>query len=430
MKEPVFGKVVVYIRHWVYNPRRASVWTGVVTFAATSLASLLNYAFNLAMGRMLGPDEYSVMSALLGMYVVVSVPVMVVNTVVAKRVSERMAVGRPEEVGGIVWATWRSVVLYGGGTALLLLILSPWLARFLQVDNAGPVVAMISILLPTLVLFVARGCLQGAQWFGALAANTVLEGVLRLGTGIALATLGLGASGGLLALTCSVTGMVALAVWVLRPFLQTRRAADQESGQARYLVFTLAGYLAFTVLTNADVVFVRHFFSPQTAGEYAAVATLGKIVLFFPASVATVMFPTTARRSARQQETVGTLGKSAVVTLALCAIPIAGMFALAQPLLRLSYGNAYTGGAGLLGVYGATMGVYALVSLLLQYFLSVDDMRFVIALATGAVLFLLGIGIFHGSMAQVVGVVGIVGGLMAGIGFLLSLLPADVRRTV
>ena len=41
------------------------MWEGVVMFTATSLASVLNYVFNMIMGRMLGPGEYSVMSALL-----------------------------------------------------------------------------------------------------------------------------------------------------------------------------------------------------------------------------------------------------------------------------------------------------------------------------------------------------------------------------
>jgi len=170
-------------------------------------------------------------------------------------------------------------------------------------------------------------------------------------------------------------------------------------------------------------VVVRHFFPAQIAGEYAAVATLGRIALFFPGSVATVMFPKTAQRHARQQETVSAVGKSVMATLALCAVPIGGMSIWARPFLYWSYGNAYVGGADLLGIYGITMGMYALASLLLQYFLSVDDVRFVVVLAVSALLSVLGIGVFHTSTAQVLTVVSVVGGLVVAAGALLCVFP-------
>lgn len=407
----------------------SSVRDSALMLGATSLTSLLHYAFSLVMGRMLGPADYSIMSALMGVYVVVSIPVTVISTVVAKSVSGRLAQGKESEIGGVIWQAWKQIVLYGGGIVLLLLMLSPWLSRFLQIDAVRPVIAMISIILPALALFAARGCLQGLQRFGALAANTVLEATLRLGSGIALVSLKLEASGGLLALTCSCLGAMGVAIWSLLPYLRRRAASKQETGMARYFFLTLAGYLAFAVLTNTDMILVRHFFPPQAAGEYAAAATLGKIALFLPAPMATVMFPKTALRNAQRQETTSVLSKSAAVTLILCAIPVIGMFILPQHLVGWSYGQAYIGGAGLLGIYGASMAGYALVSLLLQYFLSVDDMRFITTLAIGAVLSLLGISAFHTSASQVVTVMGIIGGLMIATGCLLCLYPRPARQT-
>jgi O-antigen/teichoic acid export membrane protein len=288
------------------------------------------------------------------------------------------------------------------------------------------VVAMLSIVLPALALYVARGCLQGAQRFGALAANSVLESVVRLVGGIALVALGWGASGGLLALTLGSAGALILALASLRPLLQERapRLADKD-GQPAFFVLAFAGFLAFATLTNVDTALVRHYFAPQPAGEYAAVATLGRTVLFFPTSIATVMFPKTAGQHIRGLATYATLGKSVAATVTLCLIPVTGMILWARPLLLWSYGEAYVGGAGLLGFYGITMGIYALMSLLLQYFLSVNDGRFVVALLAVAASSLAGIGLFHASMTQVVGVMATVGGLAVTVGVFLCAFPVN-----
>lgn len=49
--------------------------------------------------------------------------------------------------------------------------------------------------------------------------------------------------------------------------------------------------MAILIPTSADVVIVRHFFSPFDAGLYTAASILGRIVLFLPMAVSLVLFP-------------------------------------------------------------------------------------------------------------------------------------------
>jgi len=56
---------------------------GILLFA-TVLGGFLNYLFNIFIGRMLTPSEYSVVVSLFSVFVIISVPIGTIQTVVAK----------------------------------------------------------------------------------------------------------------------------------------------------------------------------------------------------------------------------------------------------------------------------------------------------------------------------------------------------------
>ena len=57
---------------------------GSILLFATVLGGFLNYLFNIFIGRMLTPSEYSVVVSLFSVFVIISVPIGTIQTVVAK----------------------------------------------------------------------------------------------------------------------------------------------------------------------------------------------------------------------------------------------------------------------------------------------------------------------------------------------------------
>ena len=47
---------------------------------------------------------------------------------------------------------------------------------------------------------------------------------------------------------------------------------------------------------NIDVILVKHYFSADEAGHYAALSQLGKIIIFGTGAIASVMFPLVVER--------------------------------------------------------------------------------------------------------------------------------------
>ena len=63
------------------------------------------------------------------------------------------------------------------------------------------------------------------------------------------------------------------------------------------MTLLLVGSLAFASLTNVDILLAAYFL-PETAGVYAAAALVGKVVLFLPSALVTVLLPKAASRAA------------------------------------------------------------------------------------------------------------------------------------
>src|SRR5207245_6755686 len=91
----------------------------------------------------------------------------------------------------------------------------------------------------------------------------------------------------------------------LRPFL-------------RYLAPVGVGLVAIALLTHIDILVVKARFSAHDAGAYAAASAFARVAFFLPATILAVLFPRTAARQARGEETEDILGRSLIATALFC----------------------------------------------------------------------------------------------------------------
>ncbi|HSE61700.1 MAG TPA: hypothetical protein VLA88_05395, partial [Candidatus Saccharimonadales bacterium] len=93
-----------------------------------------------------------------------------------------------------------------------------------------------------------------------------------------------------------------------------------------YSLFVLVASLGVAILSSVDVVIVKAFFDAETAGAYAGISTVAKILFFLTGSVAQVMLPSVKLDAApgknrdfllKSLALVCALGGSALVVFAL-----------------------------------------------------------------------------------------------------------------
>jgi O-antigen/teichoic acid export membrane protein len=198
-------------------PRSRSLRRDALVLAAgMAVANAGNYAFNVVMAFLLGPEAYGALAALLALVLVGSVPGLALQAVVARRTTLAGGPAWP----GVGWLVGRA----GAGLVVLTVLLGPGLVLFLHLDSAVPVAWLALALAPTPLLFAVQGLLQGRERFGGLAAVMVAGAAVKLAAGLALVAAGLGVSG---AMAGVAAGAVLAALAGLR--LATTAPGDADS---------------------------------------------------------------------------------------------------------------------------------------------------------------------------------------------------------
>lgn len=378
-------------------------------FAATSAVSLLNYLFHVLLSRMLGPQDYATLAVLISLFSTLSAPASAPQSMLADYVARFRGRGEMGKASRLSRSALKWLAIATTPVVGLILLFARPLAGYLQLGSITPVVVLSTAFLPTLLIPALSGILQGLERFRLLALVLFAGAVARLASGVILVWLGWGASGGMAGFT--VAGLVSIGVglYAIRHLLRQPGEAHEltTADVSRYGGSVLANGFLFATLLNLDVVLVKHYFDPVSAGYYAAAATVGKMVFYVPGAVGLLMFSKISARIAAGGDGVMVLRKSMLVTLGLCGGMSAALFLFPGPITHLLFGSAYAATASLVGGYSIVMALFAVINLLVLYHLSAHDSRFIIILGAGLVFELAGVALFHQQLSQVIVIAGI-----------------------
>jgi O-antigen/teichoic acid export membrane protein len=368
-------------------------------------AGLMAYAYHFVAGRMLGRAAYGELASLVAAVYLLSLPTNVVSTISMRFAAEAHA---RRDAPALRALLRRLTILMLGLGALLcavLLVGRSWIAQFLGITGSGRIGILALAAALWLLLPVNRGILQGMQRFGFLSTNLVLDATVRVGLCAMLLALGYGVPGAVLALVLGPLIAYGHSFLGLRGLLggQRGRAVSGRRLGAFALPATV-GLLGITYLFNIDVILAKHYLTPDAAGTYAAGAVLGRVVYFASFSIAGVMFPEVATLHARNQRHFPVVELSLGLVVAL-AVPITLVYAFLPGLVVLPFGKAFTPVTQYLLPFALAFAALSVSNLLISYYLSVGERRFVPALLLACLLEPAWIVAFHASVGQLVGAV-------------------------
>jgi len=355
------------------------VRSGALLAAATLTATALNYVFLLATGRLLGSDDYGALAALLSLLTLVLLPAGAVQLAVSREVSRRVALGDEDGAESFGRGMLRVGVIATLPLVVVGLALIVPLRELLNVPSTAPVALAMSGLTIAIVFPLAVGLLQGYQRFSAIALIYVLPFLIRLILLALVAGLGYELGGAVLAAVAGGVATTGVALWLLRGPLaaKTRPSTVRElSGFFRYLWPVVVGLVGIAVLTNVDLLVVNARFSGDEAGEYAAASAFARIAFFLPATILTVLFPRTAARQARGEDTADILGRSLLVAAGFCSLLTIFYALTGRGLVHTSFGEEFADGGSLLVPLTISMTLFALANVLVGFHLSRGETRF------------------------------------------------------
>lgn len=322
-----------------------------------------NVVFHLLAGRVLGPEEYGSLSALLTILLALAVPAGAIQVALTAEAA------RIHQTGRRVRHT-RTALQFGAaglfvGAAVVLM--GPLVGAYLRLESITASVLVGLFFAPALISLVLRAVLLGREQYLVLA--TVLMGgvVLRVGLGVVL-------------LAWSPTSSMALFATVVSEILTTvalalacrSRSEDARLGwDLRVRVGELAGgFAAFTgfwLVVGMDTLLARHQLTASDAGMYAAAALAARSVLYVPQSIVTAAIPKFAGDDREAEQALfDTLLASLVVGLA----SVVAVLVAAEPLLEMVLGQEFDLSAPTLAYLAVASLWAALLNTLVNYHLA------------------------------------------------------------
>ncbi len=307
----------------------------------------------------------------------------------AKATVYRRLLGRAWKIGAVI--------------GLVLAAQSGFISNYFKLSSPHGIVLLaigVAIYIP---LGVQRGRMQGCYEFRRLASNVMVEAASKLIGAALLLYYGLGVTG----VVAGIVLSVAIAYIAATPDRRFCRATHSE-GNALFGEGVQAAvfFVGQVLISNLDILLVKHYFIPTDAGIYAGVALVGRVVYMLSWSVVSSMFPTSAGSS---QETAG---RSALRTALLLVVGLTTVFVIViaaapQAFWALILGhqfllNTTTSFSLLLTLYAGMTAIYSVAVVIMAYEIS-RRIGIVSWIQLGAS-FLLAAAIMtmHGSLAQVI----------------------------
>ena len=391
--------------------RERVVRGSAILLFSTGLVAITNLLYNILIARMLGAAGFGDASALYTLLMLLSAVTLSFQIITSKFIARNSEIlVRAQIYASMLRRAWQ----VGLGIALLLAAGGTYLKSYFNLPAQHDLLLLAVATGVYIPLGVRRGKMQGCYDFRGLAINVVVEVAVKLGGALLFLHFGMGVTGVMTAVLLSIVA----AYLAGRPGSQYRARSGlikvARFGEGLQAVLYFVGQV---ILSNLDILLVKHFFPVSEAGIYAAVALVGRVVFMLSWSVVSSMFPVSASHTQRQ------VGRSVLYTGLLLVGTVTSIFIAAVALVPEAVWIMLLGKAFLLatpGAFSALLTQYALMTGI--YSIAVVIMMYEISRRTGiaawvqlgaSVILAAAIWRYHDSLYQVILVqVFVMGGLL------------------
>jgi O-antigen/teichoic acid export membrane protein len=392
-RQRFYSKVLAnrYLRH------------NILLLGANILAGIFSYLLHPFLGHMMSIQEYGQVAALISLSLVLATPTQIIGTIATKYASSLSTGEGRSQLNDFIRRLTAILLAAGIVITVIFVATSSYVAFFFHLNSQQGVMLLGLMFIVLFVTPLNQGTLVGLQRFNWFATIMLLSSFLRLVLPIGFVLVGLSVNGAIFGIAMSAL----LAYLVsLQPLREVLRGSRSPIGSLRslwsysILVSAAAGGIVF--LGSSDTVLASHFLNAREVGLYAALATIGRTIVFITSSVTTIMFPTVAALYGQRKPYMRVVIQAMLGVLVL-SITVESAFYFAPSLVtKLLFGQAFVAIAGQLALYGMAMLLLSVGMVIINYFLAIGNRSFVLiiflacALQTGLIVW------HHAAIAQVV----------------------------
>ncbi len=379
----------------------------LIVMTGNLIAGVSNVLYYFVAGRLLPVAEYGALTAVISFTTLFLLAFSPLQIALTRSYAQHLGLQQTDQATTLMHESQKKIFL--GGALLLLcgILMAETFAHFLQASPRqlaiGAAIVTLSLLTINYTAFI-----NAHQRFAPFALFWALSAMLTLATGsLLMLNEGTAVEG--------MTGLLAgpVLLFIATAWLSGRQAKataspphEQEEGTPshplQHLLPSLLAVAAFASLTNIDMILVKHHFEPDMAGYYSLAQTLGKITLFIPFTLATVLLPKSVIAHINEGSAQHLLTRALWISGLLCAFAVALLFLFTDLAVTLLSGEPHADTLPLVPPFALAMMFLSLTWVTIHYAIGIGYFGFVMPLLLFAFLEGGAIAFFHTSLQEVV----------------------------
>jgi len=290
------------------------------------------------------------------------------------------------------------------------LIAGELLRESLRFDSSLPFSALALALIVSIPLTFRSAYTRSQKRFGIAVSSQLIGAITKLVFSAGLVVLGLGTLGAIGGIVVAqFIAFLYAARWAgrlgfLRPKNSNYASLPQLKmilPELKYAALVFVGLLSITLLMSIDIIIVKYFFDAETAGLYAGVATVARIIFFLSAPIAQVLLPSIKVHQASKDNRkllIKSLALTILVTSPVLLVSVIAPEAIVTALMGAGYGQF----ASLLPMLAGAIFMLSITNLLCMYSLSLREKGLAL-ISTAGLVISIGLMFFrHSSPADIV----------------------------
>ncbi len=346
-----------------------------IFFAGSMAIGALNYLYYPILGRMLAPAAFGEVQTIVTLFLQLAVFLGVIGNltvnIVANHPGEKAAQRTMMELERLALIV--SVICLA-----VTAIIAPQLRNFFQFKDTLPFIVLAVAMVISVPATFRSAYLRGSKAFGAASVAGLISAAAKLLLSVLFVKLGWGVSGAIFGL------VIAQALSYLYAAMQAQRSGYKTPSGAswftlpnikliqpelKYAGLVLVCSLTTTMLYSVDVIAVKHYFDAHTAGLYAGLATVARIMFFLTGSIAQVLLPSVKLKQPSSANRA-VLAKSAVLTSMVGGGVLLMFWIMPSRVVNLLMGEGYEPYAHLLPRLSLVIFTVSLLNLVMLYFMA------------------------------------------------------------
>lgn len=324
-----------------------------IFFAGSVAVGALNYAYYPVLGRLMNPSAFGEIQVLVSLFLQFTIFLNVLSLIT---VTITVNYTDSEKAHRMIFELEKLASYVALGLLIFSIVAGGFLQHLLHFASPLPFVSLALAMLTSIPLTFRSAYARGQKRFGIASMSQLIGAATKIALSAGLVIMGLGVTGAIggIALAQLIAFLYA-ARYAAR--LGFTRPSDTHYGtlpdlklvlpELKFAGAVFIGLLAITMAMTVDIIVVKYFFDAHTAGLYAGVATVARIIFFLATPISQVLMPMITSEQPIKKS-LQLLKKSLFLTTIICGSVLLACIIMPKFIMRVLMGVEYITYASLL----------------------------------------------------------------------------------